>query len=66
MAANWEIRVAAHLAFDMFSKYKYLIVNLVFPTSFPDYCLFVPFDKSCHTRMNQKNAKTLALSNLFK
>ena len=29
----WEI--AAHSAFDMFSKYKYLlvIVNLVFPTS---------------------------------
>ena len=31
MAAYWEI--AAYLAYDMFSKYKYLIVNLVFPTS---------------------------------
>ena len=31
VAAYWEI--AAHLAYDMFSKYKYLIVNLVFPTS---------------------------------
>ena len=31
MAAYWEI--AAHWAYDMFSKYKYLIVNLVFPTS---------------------------------
>ena len=27
----WEI--AAHSAYDMFSNYKYLIVNLVFPTS---------------------------------
>ena len=27
----WEI--AAHSAYDIFSKYKYLIVNLVFPTS---------------------------------
>ena len=31
VAAYWEI--AAHSAYDMFSKYKYLIVNLVFPTS---------------------------------
>ena len=36
MAAYWE--VAAHWAYDVFSKYciilyKYLIVNLVFPTS---------------------------------
>ena len=30
MVAYWEI--AAHSAYDMFSKYKYLIVNLVFPT----------------------------------
>ena len=28
MAAYWE--VAAHSAYDMFSEYKYLIVNLVF------------------------------------
>ena len=44
--------MAAHLAYDMFSKYKYLIVNFVFPTSifgvgffliapFPDHCLLV-------------------------
>ena len=32
MAAYWEI--AAHSASDMFSKYKYLIVNLVFPPRF--------------------------------
>ena len=25
--------IAAHLAYDMFSWYKYLIVNLIFPTS---------------------------------
>ena len=31
MATYWE--KAAHTAYGMFSKYKYLIVNLVFPTS---------------------------------
>ena len=31
MAAYWEI--AAHSAYDVFDKYKYLIVNLIFPTS---------------------------------
>ena len=31
MAAYWEI--AAHSAYDVFSKYKSLIVNLVFHTS---------------------------------
>ena len=33
MVAYWEI--AAHSAYGMFSKYKYLLVmvNLVFPTS---------------------------------
>ena len=31
MAAYWDI--AAHSAYDMFFKYKYLIFNLVFPTS---------------------------------
>ena len=52
MTAFWEI--AAHSADDMFSKYKYLIVNLVFTTSvfgvaflmiapFPDHCLLIPF-----------------------
>ena len=50
MAAYWEI--AAHSAFDMFYKYKYLIVNLFFfpPRflegefhSFPDHWLLVLF-----------------------
>ena len=31
MAAYWEI--AAHSAYDMFSKYKYLIIDLIFPIS---------------------------------
>ena len=31
MAAYWE--TAAHSVYDMFSKYEYLIVNLVFHTS---------------------------------
>ena len=31
VAAYWEI--AANSAYVIFSKYKYLIVNLVFPTS---------------------------------
>ena len=45
---------AAHSAYDMFSWYRYLIVNLVFPprilewgsfliAPFPDLCLLVPF-----------------------
>ena len=48
---------SAHSAYDMFSKYKYLNVNLVFPhlgfwsasvlliVPFPDHCLLVPFLK---------------------
>ena len=32
MVAYWEL--AAHSAYDMFSKYKYLIVNLFFPPRF--------------------------------
>ena len=31
MKAYWEI--AAHSAYDMFAKHKYIIVNLVFPTT---------------------------------
>ena len=27
------LEIAAHSAYDMFSKYKYLIFNLVYPTS---------------------------------
>ena len=52
MATYWEI--AAQSAYDMFSKYKYLTVNLFFPprvlewhffliVHFPDHCLLVPF-----------------------
>ena len=53
MATYWEM--AAHSAYDMFSWYKYLIVNLVFShlgfwsgnlfliAPFPDLCLLVPF-----------------------
>ena len=48
-------KIAAHSAYDMFSWYKYLIVNLVFShlgfwsgnlfliAPFPDLCLLVPF-----------------------
>ena len=48
-------KIAAHSAYDMFSWYKYLIVNLVFSRlglgsgnlfliePFPDLCLLVPF-----------------------
>ena len=48
-------KIAAHSAYDMFSWYMYLIVNLVFShlgfwsgnlfltLSFPDLCLLVPF-----------------------
>ena len=53
VAAYWE--KDAHSAYDMFYKYKYLIVNLFFPTSvfwrgnfiliapFPDHCPLVPY-----------------------
>ena len=27
------LEIAAHTAYDMFPKYKYLVVNLVLPTS---------------------------------
>ena len=47
-------KIAAHSAYYMFSRYKYLIVNLVFSNlcfwsgnffliAFPDLCLLVPF-----------------------
>ena len=54
MAAHWE--TAAHSACGIFSKYKYLIVDLFFSRlgswrgnfflilSFPDHCLLVPFN----------------------
>ena len=50
---------SAHLAYDMFSWYKYLVVNLGFfhlgfwsgnlflIAPFPDRCLLVPFSKQC-------------------
>ena len=53
VTACWEI--AAHLVYDMLSKYKYLIVNLAFcrlcfwsgncflMVPFPDHCLIVLF-----------------------
>ena len=53
MATYWEI--AAHSACNVFSWYKYLIVNLVFShlgfwsgnvfliAPFPDRCILVPF-----------------------
>ena len=51
--------------YDMFSWYKYLVVNLVFPTSvwsgnlfliapFPDFCLLVLFETFCFVRANVK------------
>ena len=55
MAVYWEIAVAAHLAYDMFSLYKYMILNLVFAhldfwswnflliVLFPEHCLLLPF-----------------------
>ena len=58
MAAYWKI--AAHSAYDMFSKYKYLIVNLFFSrlgfwsrnifliAPFPSHCLLVPFQIHVH------------------
>ena len=52
VVAYWER--AAHSAYDMFFKYKYLIVNLNFPprllkwefliAHFLDHCLLVPFN----------------------
>ena len=59
MAAYLEI--AAHSVYDMFSKYSYLIVSLVFPhlgvleyeflsyCSFPDHCLLVPSNNRIET-----------------
>ena len=37
------MRNTAHSAYDMFYKYKYLIVNLVFPTSFFFFFFFFFF-----------------------
>ena len=71
MAAYWEI--AAHSAYDMFSKYKYLIVDLVFPTSvfwsgnflliasFSDQCLLMPFLRMprCQCQIGPRKPKVL-------
>ena len=48
MAAYWEI--AAHSAYDMFSKYKYLTINSVFShlgVWFENFFLIVPFFEHC-------------------
>ena len=42
------LEIAAHTSYDVFSEYKYLIVNLVFRTffviaPFPNHCLLVSF-----------------------
>ena len=64
MAAIWEI--ATHSAYDMFSKYRYLIVNLDFShldfwrgnffliAPFPDHCLLVLFKRD-----TLENSKTV-------
>ena len=69
MAAYWEI--VAHSAYDMFSKYKYLIVNIVFPTSvfrvgffsliapFLDHCLLVP---SCSVMIRHVSSYTESIN----
>ena len=55
LVTEWPPKIAAHSAYDMFSLYMYLIVNLVFShlgfwsgnlfliAPFPDRCLPVPF-----------------------
>ena len=59
MAAYWEI--AAHSVYDIFSKFKYLIVYLLLPASilnffliahFSDHCLLVPFYVSAFRNQN--------------
>ena len=67
MATYWDI--AAHSAYDMFSLYKYLIVNLFFLpwflewdffliASFPDHCLLVPFDQDMAQSERNFHSKT--------
>ena len=57
LVTEWPLigKIAAYSAYDMFSWYKYLIVNLIFPhlgfwsgnlfliAPFTDRCLLVPF-----------------------
>ena len=62
MADYWEI--AAHSVYDMFSKFKYQIVNLVFShlgfwsgnffliAPFSDNCLLVRFSEKCIAHRN--------------
>ena len=62
MLIEWPTigEIAAHSAYVVFSRYKYLIVNLVFVSNFgfwrgnlfliapfPDHCLLVPFYFTC-------------------
>ena len=58
-------KIAAHSAYDMFSWYKYFIVNLVFShlgfwsgnlfliSHFPDLCLLVPFHIFIYVRVTE-------------
>ena len=75
MATYWE--KAAHSAYDMFSWYKYLIVNLVFThlgfwsgnlfliAPFPDRCLLVPSYKVLHANVDPvRNERTKTYSNV--
>ena len=60
------LKIAAHSAYDMFSWYKYLIVNLVFShlgfwsgnlflnAPFPDHCLLVPFSSTFDLHLVQR------------
>ena len=72
MATIWKI--AARSAYDMFLWYKYLNVNLVFPTSvfwsgnlfliapFPGLCLFLP----CYLCLSdQKEILTIVLGKSY-
>ena len=68
-------KIAAHSAYDMFSWYKYLIVNLVFShlpfwcgnlfliTPFPDRCLLVPFHYDNEASLADKNVEQYLAEN---
>ena len=75
MAAYWEI--AAHSAYDMFSKYKYIIINFVFShldfwswnfflAPFTDHFLLLLFhfgnSQDCPIRQHQKEVCSRVLS----
>ena len=70
-------KIAAHSAYDMFSWYKYLIVNLVFShlrfwsgnlfliASFPDLCLLVPSCKFNFVGKMNNTVKWLPVTSTF-